>query len=212
MASHGLDRTHAVIDAYYSAKVKRFGATPRGVDWTCIATQNLRFVQLLRICDFSRDFSLNDLGCGYGALLDFCSERYPERVIDYAGIDLSPAMVKLSRRKWRNSANARFFVGQVSPRTAEVSVASGLFNVCLSLERADWESFVRATLRELRRSAMKGFSANFMAPLPNGAPPVPQLYRTAPEPWVEFCAGELGGQVQVIEGYGLREFTLLVRL
>ena len=35
---------YAGIAAYYSAKVARFGATPSGVDWTCQATQEMRFV------------------------------------------------------------------------------------------------------------------------------------------------------------------------
>jgi hypothetical protein len=36
---------HAKIASCYSAKVSRFGATPLGVDWTCQATQEMRFVQ-----------------------------------------------------------------------------------------------------------------------------------------------------------------------
>jgi hypothetical protein len=36
---------HAGIASRYSAEVSRFGATPPGVDWTCQATQEMRFVQ-----------------------------------------------------------------------------------------------------------------------------------------------------------------------
>ena len=212
MSGAGLERTRARVDAYYSDKIKAFGATPRGVDWTCLATQNLRFVQLLRACDFSADFSLNDVGCGYGALLAFCQERHPDRQIDYTGIDLSAAMVRAARLHWRGAPRARFVVGARCPRSADFSIASGLFNVCQSSARDEWESFVRATLRELARASSKAFSANFMAPLDPGAPVVPQLYRTAPAPWVDFCVDELGGRVRLIEGYGLREFTLLVDL
>src|SRR5882757_7851008 len=73
------------VEAYYSARVARYGATPLGVDWSCQATQSLRFVQLLKICDFSAPFSLNDLGCGYGALCAFLDTRYSEAGIDYLG-------------------------------------------------------------------------------------------------------------------------------
>jgi hypothetical protein len=48
-------------------KIRKFGATPLGVDWTCVSTQQLPFVQLLKLCDTS-PASLNDLGCGYGAI------------------------------------------------------------------------------------------------------------------------------------------------
>jgi hypothetical protein len=37
---------HTEIASCYLAKVSRFGAAPLGVDWTCQATQEMRFVQL----------------------------------------------------------------------------------------------------------------------------------------------------------------------
>ncbi|MCR5884698.1 class I SAM-dependent methyltransferase [Rhizobacter sp. J219] len=212
MTGAWLHRTHETIDAYYSAKVAEFGVTPRGVDWTCAATQNLRFIQLLRICDVASGVSLNDLGCGYGALLAFSRERHPGAALDYLGVDLSPAMVQAARSQWLDDPAVQFFVGATCPRVADVSIASGLFNVCLSVERHVWEDFIRATLRELRRASAKGFGVNFMAPLPEGAPAAEQLYRTAPGPWIDFCTTELGGRVQLVERYGLREFTLLVHL
>src|SRR5882724_9353149 len=57
-----LDAIYSGIAAYYSAKANKFGPTPLGVDWTCQATQEMRFVQLLKLCDFTSAFSLNDLG------------------------------------------------------------------------------------------------------------------------------------------------------
>ena len=62
-----LAAVHTGISDYYTAKIRKFGATPLGVDWTCLPTQELRFVQLLKVCDFTSPLSLNDLGCGYGA-------------------------------------------------------------------------------------------------------------------------------------------------
>ena len=63
-----LATVHAGISDYYTGKIKKFGATPLGMDWTCVPTQQVRFIQLLKLCDFTAPFSLNDLGCGYGAL------------------------------------------------------------------------------------------------------------------------------------------------
>ena len=70
---------------YFSGRVRKFGPTPWGVDWTCELTQNLRFVQLLKVAGRRRSFSLNDLGCGYGALLPFIRQRYGEAGIDCGG-------------------------------------------------------------------------------------------------------------------------------
>ena len=38
-----------------------------------------------------------------------------------------------------------------------------------------------------------------------------ELYRSRPERWVAFCRKKLNCSVRVLEGYGLREFTLLIR-
>jgi hypothetical protein len=37
------------------------------------------------------------------------------------------------------------------------------------------------------------------------------LYRTRPQPWIRYCEGELGCSVEMLDDYGMKEFTLLVR-
>jgi SAM-dependent methyltransferase len=201
------------VEAYYSARVAKYGATPLGVDWSCQATQSLRFVQLLKICDFSAPFALNDIGCGYGALAAFLAMRYPESKIDYLGIDLSSAMVRRARRRF-SRPDRRFVVATSSPRTADYSVASGVMNVSCGYSRAIWEGFVATTLRDMRRTSRVGFAVNFMTeaarPGTLADPLANELYRTDPQPWIRLC-GDLGCSVETIDNYGMREFTLLVR-
>jgi SAM-dependent methyltransferase len=199
------------IAGYYSAKVARYGATPLGVDWSCVPTQELRFVQLLKACDFSTPFSLNDLGCGYGALLAYLARRHAGTQIDYLGIDLSPAMIQRARRLWRHGARADFVVANGSPRSADYSIASGIFNVKLDQPIDLWERFIAATLQQLRATSRLGFAVNFIAVEAPGQAVRPGLYRVSPAPWIAFCETALGSAVELLEGYGLREFTLLVR-
>jgi SAM-dependent methyltransferase len=209
-----LSDMYASIEAYYSARVAKYGATPLGVDWSCQATQSLRFVQLLKICDFSAPFTLNDIGCGYGALAAFLAMRYPEAKIDYLGLDLSRAMVSRARRRF-SSPDCRFVVRTASPRIADYSVASGIMNVSCSYSRAIWESFVATTLREMRRTSRLGFSVNFLSDAARAKTSadasVESLYRTIPERWIRYCERDLGCSVETIDNYGIREFTLLVR-
>jgi SAM-dependent methyltransferase len=202
---------YAGIDHYYSAKLEKYGATPLGVDWSCVPTQELRFLHLLKICDFSIPaFSLNDVGCGYGALLAFFARRHHDTDIDYLGLDLSHAMVRRARRLWRKAGFARFTVASASPRLADYSVASGIFNVKLDQPVDRWECFIAETLSQMRATSRIGFAVNFMSPLPPRATGTPNLYRTPPEPWVRHCSAH-AASVEVVTGYGMREFTLLVR-
>lgn len=208
-------RVYSGVEAYYGARVTEYGATPRGVDWSCQATQWLRFVQLLRICDFEAPFALNDLGCGYGALCSFLDQRYPASRIDYLGVDLSRAMVSRARRRFRKEGR-RFVVGKASPRLADYSVASGIMNVNVGNSHAVWENVVAAMLQGMRRTSRRGFSVNFMRDLgtASDAPdksPVTRLYRTNPERWIPFCENALGCSVETLDNYGMGEFTLLLR-
>jgi len=205
-----LDRLCTNVAAYYTAKLARHGAIPPGVDWSCLATQQLRFVQLLRICDFAAPFSLNDVGCGYGALAAFLAERHPSADIDYLGFDLSSAMVQRARRRHRGKSATRFNVGRTSPRIADYSVASGIMNVKLDEPIEHWETYVRGILTDMYRSSRRGFAVNFMAAPTPGAPP-DQLYCPSPDQWARFCRGDLECAVDTLCDYGLREFTLLVR-
>lgn len=205
---------YANVEAYYSARVARYGATPRGVDWSCQATQELRFVQLLKICDFTAPFSLNDIGCGYGALCGYLARRHPQATIDYLGIDLSLAMISRARRRF-SAPGRRFKVGPGSPRLATYSVASGVMNVNVGCSRPSWEAFVAQMLTDLRRASLRGFAVNFVTDAAEGpaaanATPA-QLYCTSPEPWVRYCERELDCTVSTIAGYGMNEVTLLAR-
>jgi cyclopropane fatty-acyl-phospholipid synthase-like methyltransferase len=80
------------VAEYYATKLAEHGETPCGVDWNGEESQTLRFKQLCKIIDTSNYFSINDLGCGYGALYDFLAAKYEE--FFYLGIDVSESMIR----------------------------------------------------------------------------------------------------------------------
>lgn len=200
------------VERYYTRKILAHGPTPAGVDWPCVPTQELRFVQLLKLCDTRAPFSLNDLGCGYGALLALMTRRFRGHKIDYLGVDLSAAMIDQARQLWARRARTAFAVGNRPPRVADYTLASGIFNVKLAQTRRQWIRFVRATLDQMRATSRKGFAVNFLAPPPRGATVVPELYRVAPGVWRRHCEQAYGAQVTLLQDYGMREYTLLVHL
>lgn len=199
------------VDRYYSQKVAKHGATPRGVDWSCVPSQELRFVQLLKLCDFSSCRSLNDFGCGYGALLAYLAWRHPDAEVDYLGVDLSKEMIGRAKRLWRKRPRTTFVNGGLCPRVADYSVASGVFNVAQDVSPDRWEAYVAAVLRHLHATSREGFAVNFVEARPEGTAAKPGLYRTFAKFWIEFCETRLDAKVEPVDGYGLREFTLLVR-
>jgi trans-aconitate methyltransferase len=94
------------IAHYYSEKLQRFGATPQGVDWNGDASQAMRFCQLSKIIQPSTHFSINDLGCGYGALYDFLTTQHQN--FSYSGFDISADMVTTAKMIYKNNNNVDF--------------------------------------------------------------------------------------------------------
>ena len=204
---------HSGIIRYYSERLRRYGSSPMGVDWSCVASQELRFLQLLKLCDFSGPFSLNDVGCGYGALVGFLVGRHRDAEIDYLGIDLSEAMIRSAKRLWRTYPWTAFVTGHASFRSADYSVASGIFNVKLDHPKGPWERYIASTLDDLQAASRKGFAVNFLREPPQalGAEARKALYWSRPETWVRYCEREYGAMVTLLEAYGQPEFTLQVR-
>jgi SAM-dependent methyltransferase len=195
--------------AYYTEKLRQHGASARGVDWPSVASQYLRFAQLLKVCDLSQALSLNDFGCGYGALLDYFSFRGIGAPIRYTGTDVSAEMVAAARAKWSGRPATEFVVAAACPGAADYSVASGVFNVKLDWPVDAWEAYIESIQRDLCANSRLGFAVNFMLPLDE--PADPRLYRTDPGRWIGFLRDGLGCTAELISDYGLNEFTLLAR-
>jgi hypothetical protein len=200
----------ADIARYYDGKILAFGATALGIDWPSLPSVHARLFKLLEVGTLHPGTSVNDLGCGWGAALEVIDHLQGEGPVDYCGVDVAPAMIDAARMRWADRIRARFTVGTRCARVADYAIASGIFNVKLGHPPTEWEEHVRETLRDMHRHATKGFSVNFMLPSA-AASQVPELYCSAPEPWVRFCESLPGRRVQVAQVPGLAEFTLLVR-
>ncbi len=87
----GRERLVGPVERYYSDKVEEHGPSPSGVDWNSAESQEVRFEQLLKLHPCDGPFSLNDYGCGYGALAGWLAERYDE--FTYRGFDVSESML-----------------------------------------------------------------------------------------------------------------------
>jgi SAM-dependent methyltransferase len=198
------------VAEYYAEKLRQHGATPRGVDWKNAEGQALRFSMLLRLVPSNaRDFTLDDYGCGYGALLDHAVGA--GHAVDYLGLDVSSGMIAEARNRHPADA-ARFVEGTRSPRRADYAVASGIFNVRLQAPIADWERHVLATLDNLHAASTKGFSFNCLSRISDPAFRKDYLYYADPGFYFDLCMTRYARNVALLHDYGLYEFTILVKM
>jgi Methyltransferase domain len=202
------DAILTAVERYYSGRFAEHGATARGVDWNSPESQELRFDQLLRVADREHGrFSLNDFGCGYGALVPYLHRRSLD--VDYRGFDLSASMLEHARREYPDVT----FVGTEGElERAEYTVASGIFNVKMDVPTDDWRGYVLATLATIARLSTKGFAFNMLTSYSDPDKMREDLYYGDPRFFFDHCKREFSRDVALLHDYGLYEFTTIVRL
>ena len=196
------------IENYYSNKIRQYGNTPKGVDWKDDSSQLIRFVQVLKIIDRDNNFTINDLGCGYGALYQFMKNKYKN--FQYHGIDISKNMIEsaLSNLKFDN---ASFEISNTPESIADYSVASGIFNVKLNANNNDWLSYIKKTLEIMNKKSIKGFSFNCLSIYSDKDKMRDDLYYADPLILFDYLKKEYSKNVSLLHDYNLYEFTMLVK-
>lgn len=203
------DAPLTAVERYYSGKLAEHGPTPRGVDWNDEASQMLRFDQLLKVCDLDSAFTINDYGCGYGALA-----RQLEAlgcVFQYTGFDISQTMLEEARRLGGGADRVRFVDRDGELEPADYTVASGIFNVKLEAGGDEWERYVFTTLGRLDELAERGFSFNMLTSYSDADRMRPDLHYANPGSIFDYCKRNFSRWVALLHDYGLYEFTILVR-
>lgn len=208
MQDNKIDLLHEVA-SYYSEKLAQHGETPRGVDWNGEESQTLRFAQLCKIVAKPDVFSLNDLGCGYGALLEFVAAKYQH--FSYLGVDVSEDMVQAAKQRYQCNAQARFITTAEPDNVADYGVASGIFNVRLGRSDAEWRDHLEVTLDVLDRTSRFGFAFNCLTSYSDEDKKRNYLYYADPCLLFDLCKRRYSRQVALLHDYGLYEFTILVR-
>lgn len=199
----------SVIAAYYSSKLEQHGETPLGVDWNGEESQVLRFKQLSKVIDQPEAFSLNDLGCGYGAFYDYLVSRYHNIV--YTGCDVSGDMIRAAKNRYARYPNANFAVAAEPPESADYGIASGIFNVRLGFDNAWWRDHLHATLNILDGTSRRGFAFNCLTSYSDADKMRDYLYYADPCALFDLCKKRYSRHVALLHDYGLYEFTILVR-
>lgn len=197
------------VARYYSAKLAEHGQTPRGVDWNGEESQALRFAQLCRLLPEAGAFSVNDLGCGYGAFLEYLSARHAQ--FSYVGWDVSSDMVNAARQRCVGMRHASFEIGASPAKAADYGIASGIFNVKLDHAAEHWREYVHETLDALDRSSTRGFAFNCLTSYSDADRMRSHLHYADPCELFDHCKRRYSRNVALLHDYGLYEFTILVR-
>jgi hypothetical protein len=199
------------VETLYTGNLAEHGIDSRSVGWPDPEAQLLRFEKLAYVLDADGargPVTVNDWGCGYGAMFAFLDARLKIELERYHGYDVSAEMLAAAgtyvddpRAEWIHSA-------EVS-READYSFVSGTFNVRMESSDEEWTAYVESVLRTLHEQSRRGFAFNLLTSYVDWRKD--DLFYADPAAFFGFCKRELSRHVTLIHDYPLFEWTIAVR-
>lgn len=122
---------------------------------------------MLDLCSHYLDknpIKLLDLGCGYGALLDYLISSNQLVKYEYHGIDASSKMIDsaISRHSSNNFEIRDILVDQLPPKSFDFVVMNGLFTEKQTLTASEMESFFVRMITAAFQACRYGIAFNVM--------------------------------------------------
>jgi SAM-dependent methyltransferase len=197
------------IKSFFDETLETYGTTPPGANWNSETAQVLRFEQLVKNCDRSHPFSIIDYGCGYGALVNYLTEKgFP---FSYIGYDMLESMVEKARDLFNDRTNCIFTSSQSDLKVADYAVASGIFNIRFQYTHDVWTDYVLETLHKMNDLSSKGFSFNALTKYSDADHMRPNLYYADPCFFFDYCKTHFARNVALLHDYDLYDFTIQVK-
>jgi SAM-dependent methyltransferase len=202
----------ADVEALYTANLAEHGTSSASVGWPDPEEQRLRFDKLAYVIDVgapAEEITVNDWGCGYGAMFRYLDEYPGVTLSSYTGYDLSAEMLDAARL-FVDDPRATWVKGSEITRTADFSFVSGTFNVRMDADEAAWQRYVEETLRRLAQRSRHGFAFNLLTSYVDWRKD--DLFYAVPGHFFSFCKENISRFVTLMHDYPLYEWTIAVRL
>ncbi len=198
------------VSRIYDYRITECGPEAKGVFWKDADGQILRLEILLKAItaqDLNGPVTINDLGCGYGALFELIRD---EPVMDggtYSGYDISPKMIREATTR-HTDPRARFVLSPVATHHADYGFVSGTYNMSVGADRAYWERYIKNSVEVLWSKTGKVLAYNLLDEQTETK--LDDLYYANKRTFIEHAL-TLTPEVEVIDDYPLSEFTLFLK-
>lgn len=206
-----LSQTLAAVAELYTGNLDDHGLDSKSVGWRDDKSQRLRFTKLAEVIEpevAKQGISINDFGCGYGAMFRFLDELPGVRVTRYYGYDISEDMLRAAP-EFAADERASFLHSDKVTETADYSFVSGTFNVRFGASDSLWTEYIHNTLLTLATRSNRGFAFNLLSTYVDWRKE--DLYYGDPSHFFEFCKQNISPRVSLLHDYPLWEWTILVR-
>lgn len=194
----------------YGRRVSEQGPCAKAAGWRDTQTQHMRFFQLFKLFEGDKGpYSVADLGCGYGEMLNAMPDSIKKKISLYTGYDISVEMVEAAQRLFSAEENCLFVQDSEITEPSDYVLASGIFNHHFDADLAAWKTHIQDTLRHMVKKARKGAAFNIMSTYVDYQEDY--IYYADPAEMLSFCLDEFGRHVRLLHDYPLYEFTVLIK-
>ena len=139
------------VNRVFSKSVKIHGSKPKAVAWSNQERQFRRFqifARLFPLIPSETSFSINDLGCGYGAMFAAYKDLPEFKNASYYGYDISIEML-LEAKKHLNDPRASWIQSHLATEEADFSFVSGTYNLNMDADKDQWRTYIENNLLQL---------------------------------------------------------------
>ena len=202
----------APVATAFRRRLAEYGNQPHGVFWRTRDGQVMRFdilLGILKAADVEAGTTtINDFGCGYGALFAHILDEPFMKGGRYTGYDLTEEMIIAAKRAHRDP-RATFVHGSVATREADYTIVSGTYNMRIDADAEEWLALIQSSLRQLWPKTRKGLAFNMLSIYDRHHQG--DLYYADPSVFFDFCIRGLSPNVTLLHDYPLKEWTIYVR-
>jgi len=132
------------ISNIYNKRFDTFYNTPKGVFWNSKLSQDLRLNIILdKILQNAKsdEFSIADIGCGYGRLYEIIRERKLDGKVQYHGFDINQKIISFCKNNM-DFENIKFSISAFPVNETDYVVMSGTYNLSPTNNISLWEDYI----------------------------------------------------------------------
>ena len=188
-----LSKSEREIAATFNSRFEAYGPTPEASLWFNKSRQLARFSKLTEAIVSrvsNNEVTIGDVGCGYGAFLDYLAKHNSEIRFKYYGYDIADRVIAYCSKNLQ-TANATFLHRSRPSRKADFHVMSGTYNYAPNMEVGPWRSYMRDEIKHIFSATNKYIVFNLMiadkAYVSNSS-----IFYEEKEHFLSFCEEELG--------------------
>ena len=206
-----MKKPYLSIIRHYESCLEKYGDTCQGVDWPNADDAQARYRVMLEVIkgNPAEKVNLLDFGCGASHLYEYIL-RYRYDQIEYSGLDLSPAFIHLSQKKFPSIRYYNVDILDTSSSLPDFDyiVMNGVFTEKRELTFDEMLAYFKDVVARVFNKARLAIAFNVMSPHVDWQRP--DLFYLPLDTLAAFLVEDLSRDFVIRNDYGLYEYTTYV--